>query len=413
MTVEHQLHLVGTETWSSGLNTPRKLKVLHVGKFYPPHMGGIETHLQALCRELQKTTDVRVLVASDDRRTEEDICDGVPVSRLANLCTLFATPLCLGMVQRIRRSDADIVHLHWPNPAAGLAYLASGHSGRLVVTYHSDVVRQRVLGALFEPFLHAVLRRASAIVVASPNYLASSPILAKHRERCVVVPYGIEVNSLDGCNPESVRQLRHQHGERVIVSVGRLVYYKGFEHLIRAMLRVDGRLLIIGEGPLRATLEKLAQSLGLSEKVVFLGKVDDLVPYYHAARIFALASVARSEAFGIVQIEAMASGLPVVNTALDSGVPFVSQNGVTGLTVMPGDAVGLGDALNLLLNDAALRQRFGQAARKRAAEEFCLQKMTARVLDIYDQVTNWHSNPVCHSLAPQTAISVDSLGRES
>ena len=390
------------------MNTERKLKILHVGKFYPPHMGGIETHLQALCGELRKTADVRVLVAGDDHRTSEDLCDGVPVSRLANLCTLAATPLCPGMVRRIRHSDADIVHLHWPNPAAFLAYLASGHSGRLVVTYHSDVVRQRVFGALFEPFLHAVLRRAAAILVGSPNYLASSAILAKHRERCVVVPFGIELSSFAECDPKSVSAIRQQHGERVILSVGRLVYYKGFEHLIRAMVRVDGRLLIIGEGPLRESLEKLAQSLGLSERVIFLGRVNDLVPYYHAAQVFALASVARSEAFGIVQIEAMAAGLPVVNTALDSGVPFVSQNGITGLTVAPGDADSLGDALNLLLNDDALRQRFGQAAQKRAAEEFSLAKMTARLLDVYDHAASAAASIVN---ALQDAIPADSLER--
>lgn len=395
---------------SHSLNAQRKLKILHIGKFYPPHMGGIETHLQALCGELRKTADVRVLVAGDGRKTREDTCDGVPVSRLANLCTLAATPLCPGLVQRIRRSDADIVHLHWPNPAAFLAYLASGRSGRLVVTYHSDVVRQRVFGALFEPFLHAVLRRAAAILVGSPNYLASSPTLAKHRERCVVVPFGIEVNSFAECDAKSVSAIRQQHGERIVLSVGRLVYYKGFEHLIRAMARVDGRLLIIGEGPLRASLEKLAQSLGLLGRVIFLGRVDDLVPYYHAAKIFALASVARSEAFGIVQIEAMAAGLPVVNTALDSGVPFVSQHGVTGLTVKPGDAASLGDALNLLLNDAALRQRFGQAARKRADEEFSLRKMTDTILNFYHAIV---AKPVVLSTPHSTSLAFACTGEQN
>lgn len=395
------------------MNSTRKLRVLHVGKFYPPHMGGIETHLQALCGELRKTADVGVLVASDDRRTKDDICDGVQVSRIATVCSLASAPLCPGMVLRIKRSEADIVHLHWPNPAAVLAYLASGHSGQLVISYHSDIVRQKILGTLFEPLLHAVLKRATAILVASPNYLETSPILAKHRERCVVVPYGIDVDSFAGPAPETVRELRQRHGDRIVISVGRLVYYKGFEHLIRAMVHVDGRLLIIGEGPLRKSLEKLVESLGFSGKVIFLGKVEDLVPYYHAARVFALASVARSEAFGIVQIEAMASGLPVVNTALDSGVPFVSLDGITGLTVRPGDAESLGTALNRLLDDAALGRRFGQAARKRALEQFSLAKMTERVLDIYDRAAKGHSRvTMCNSPVPQNAIAVDSLGSQ-
>src|SRR4051794_33879801 len=148
------------KTWRCLMKPQRKLKVLHVGKFYPPHMGGIETHLQALCGELCKTSDVRVLVASEDRENREELCEGVPVSRVATLATLASAPLCPKMVTRIRRSGADIVHIHLPNPIAVLAYLASGHKGKLVITYHSDTVKQKVLGALFEPLLHAALKRA-------------------------------------------------------------------------------------------------------------------------------------------------------------------------------------------------------------------------------------------------------------
>ena len=145
--------------------TPSKLRVLQVGKFYPPHMGGIETHLQGLCGALRHHADVRVIVSSEGPNTVEEIVDSVPVARLSTLLTAFSTSISPGMVSRIRHSGAELVHIHLPNPAAVLAYLASGHRGRLVVTYHSDTVKQKVLGRMFEPF-DQVGERDAAVLVA-------------------------------------------------------------------------------------------------------------------------------------------------------------------------------------------------------------------------------------------------------
>ena len=365
-----------------------KLSVLHVGKFYPPHMGGIETHLQALCGALRNHADVRVIVSSEDRNTVEEMVDSVPVARLSTLITAFSTSISPGMVSRIRNSGASLVHIHLPNPAAILAYLASGHRGPLVVTYHSDTVKQKVLGRMFEPFLNAALRKSAAIIATSPNYLATSPVLQAFRDRCHVIPYGIDTAQFEQCSPEAVRSVRERLGDRLVISVGRLVYYKGFDVLIRAMADVRGKLVIVGEGPLRSELQSLAARLGVTDKVVFAGEVNNagVMPYYHAADLFALASVARSEAFGIVQIEAMAAGLPVVNTSLDSGVPFVTLAGESGLTVPPGDAPALAAAINRLLDDQSLRQSLGQAGVRRARREFSLDTMLRRTLSLYEGV---------------------------
>ncbi len=365
-----------------------RLSILHVGKFYPPHMGGIETHLQALCGALRPHADVRVIVSSENRNTVEELVDAVPVARLSTLLTAFATSISPAMVARIRHSEADVVHIHLPNPAAVLAYLASGHRGRLVVTYHSDTVKQKVLGRMFEPLLHASLRKSAAIIATSPNYLATSPVLQKFRDRCHVIPYGIDSTQFERSDPDAVRAVRARFGDRLIISVGRLVYYKGFDVLIRAMAAVRGKLLIVGDGPLRQELESLAARLQVTDKVVFAGEIHNagVAPYYHAADLFALASVARSEAFGIVQIEAMAAGLPVVNTSLDSGVPFVSLDGQTGLTVPPSDPPALAAAINRLLDDQALRQSLGQAGVARAKQEFGLDTMLRRTLDLYQRV---------------------------
>jgi glycosyltransferase involved in cell wall biosynthesis len=368
----------------------RKLRVLQVGKFYPPHMGGIETHLQTLCSHLRESVDLRVVVANDGRLRVEETIDGVAVSRLPTMWTLASTPLCPTLVGQIRSSEADLVHLHLPNPAAVLAYLASGRRGPLVVTYHSDTVKQKVLGAAFEPFLHAGLRGSSAIIATSPDYVRTSPVLSRYRDQCHVIPYGIPVEQFEHADSTLVARLRQQFGDRLVISVGRLVYYKGFEYLIEAMNQVRGRLLIVGDGPLRAKLESQVTSLNLSDKVVFAGEIqnDAVVPYYHAADVFALASIARSEAFGIVQIEAMSAGLPVVNTSLDSGVPFVSVNEQTGLTVPPARPGALAEAINRLLDNPGLRRSFGAAARKRAREEFSVGTMTSRTLALYETLVN-------------------------
>jgi glycosyltransferase involved in cell wall biosynthesis len=368
-----------------GPSKTRRLRVLHVGKFYPPHMGGIETHLQALCGTLTEHVDLSVVVSSDDRRTVDQVVDGVRVARVGTLLNAFSTSISPAVVSRIRSADADLVHLHLPNPTAVLAYLASGHRGPLVITYHSDTVRQKVLGALFQPFLNSILGRSAAIITTSPNYLESSPVLRAFRDRCHVIPYGIDTTLYEHRDPEAVQQIRRQYGERLVISVGRLVYYKGFDRLLRAMVDVRGKLLIVGDGPLRGELQSLATQLGISNKVAFAGEIQNarMAPYYHASDLFALASVARSEAFGIVQIEAMAAGLPVVNTSLDSGVPYVSLHQETGLTVPPGDPTALAGAINRLLDDPALRETFGRAGARRAQEQFSLDSMQRRTLQLY------------------------------
>ena len=211
------------------------------------------------------------MVASDSRSRIEEVLGNVPVLRVPTWFTLASTPLCPSLAAQIRRCEADIIHIHWPNPMAVMSYLLSGHRGRLVVTYHSDVVRQKLLGVAFDPFLHALLRRSSAIITTSPGYAKSSPILSAYLDRCRVIPLGIDVSEFEQCDPAVVSELRREYGDRLILSVGRLVYYKGFEHLIRAMAQVRGTLLIIGKGPLRAELPGACEESGDRETRVSNG----------------------------------------------------------------------------------------------------------------------------------------------
>lgn len=364
------------------------VRVLHVGKFYPPYKGGIETHLEVLCGELKDVVDLDVLVSNTSRSNVDEVVDGVRVARAGTAFNLSTAPISPGMVARIRTARADIVHIHHPNPMALLAYFAAGSPGRLVVSYHSDIVRQRVGGAVLSPFVHLAMRRATAVVAATPNYVSSSPVLSRYRSRCHVIPYGIDVDRYAATDPEAVNRIRATYGPRIVLSVGRLIYYKGFEYLVPAMSRIDARLLVVGVGPLLPALERLAEEAGVADRVEFLGAVEDdeLAAYYQASDVFVLASVARSEAFGIVQLEAMASGVPVVNTRLDSGVPFVSLDGLTGITVEPGSSDDLASAVTQLLDDADRRARLGAAARVRARAEFSKEVMAERMLELYDRV---------------------------
>ncbi|HUX33552.1 MAG TPA: glycosyltransferase [Gemmatimonadaceae bacterium] len=363
-----------------------ELRVLQVGKFYPPDEGGMESHLEGLCRHLSPHARLEVLVASRSRQTTHETIDGVSVTRVGTVATIRSAPVCPELRWRIRQSDADVIHLHHPNPSAFLSYLVSGHRGRLIVTYHSDVVQQRLLNAVYEPIVRAVLARADAIIVSSQEYMDTSPMLERYRDRCVVIPMAIDPERFATADPEAVSAIRHAHGDRLVLAVGRLVYYKGLEFLVRAMGAVRGHALVIGQGPMRESLEAEARALGVSDRVTFLGHVPDPIPFYHAAQVFALPSHRRSEAFGIVQLEAMAAGLPVVNTRIPSGVPGVSVDGLTGITVSPGDPAALAAALNALLDDPGRARHLGDAGRRRVVERYSLEGMTQRTLALYTSV---------------------------
>ncbi len=370
------------------LTSGKRPSIVHVGKFYAPHVGGIETHLETLCPQLAKSMDVTVLVANDERGHQETSIDGVKVSREAIRFNLAGAPVCPSMVTKIRRAKPDIVHVHVPNPAAILAVMMSGYRGRLITTWHSDTVRQRRLAQMFAPIQRRYLSNCDAIIATSPNYVESSSDLSEFRDRCRVIPYGIEVDEIRRPDLHAVEAIRARYPGPLLLSVGRLVYYKGFEYLVQAMRQIAATLLIVGDGPLRESLERLAHTAGVAERVVFLGEMQprEVVPYYHACDIFVLASIARSEAFGIVQLEAMACGKPVVNTQLASGVPFASLNEVTGLTVEPCNDDAIAQAVNLLLADRELAGRFGAAASKRVDQEFSSATMLRRTLDLYREV---------------------------
>ncbi len=349
----------------------------------------METALRHLCEELSAQVEIHVLVANTSARTVTERVNGVPVTRVARWGQIASLPLCPALPRLVLRHRADIIHVHEPNPMATLAVLMASSSARVVVSFHSEVVRQRVLRRLYHPLLVRLLQRADRIVVATPQHL-SFPSLRPHQEKCVVIPFGIDVTPFhrNEATQRQARELRARFGPHVVLFVGRLVYYKGLEYAIEAMRHVPARLLIIGSGPQERLLRQRARALGLEERVVFLGQVphEALPAYYHACDLVVLPSTCESETFGIVQLEAMASGKPVISTQLPSGVAWVNEHGVTGLVVPPADASALAEALTCLLRDEALRHQMGEAARARVLAHFRRQQMARAVLALYEDV---------------------------
>jgi rhamnosyl/mannosyltransferase len=302
------------------------------------------------------------------------------------------------MPAELRRLAPDVVHLHFPNPTGDLAYLLSGWRAPVVMTYHADIAKPRPALWLYRHVFGRLERHVRRIIVSSEAFLRSSEALSRHREKCVVIPFGIdpEAFALRDREHEIVEGLAQKYGRPLALFLGVLRPYKGLQILLRAMTKVRGRLLIAGRGPHRGDLEALAQQLGVSDQITFLGEVSETERrrLLHACDVFVLPSVNRNESFGIAQLEAMVCGKPVISSDLPTGVRIVNQHERTGLLVPPGDPDALADALNRLLGDGRLRASLGQAARARVQQEFDREAMIERTLGVYDEVVGHRAEQV-------------------
>lgn len=372
------------------------MRVTMVNKYYPPHLGGIEFHMRDLATELAaRGVGVRAIVANEEPAVCTEFVDGVEVVRMARSFAYASTPVVPGMARALRRESVrggapDLFHLHFPYPWGELAWLRARVKQPTVLAYHSDIVRQKALLAAYSPILNRVLDRVDAVLASSPNMVEHSPFLSRIAGKCRVIPYGIRTELYDD-TPELLAraaELKTGHARPIVLFVGRLVYYKGPEVLMRAMADVDADAVVIGRGPLKPELQRIAAESGIEDRVTFLDPVGDrdLAAWYHAADVFCLPSVARSEAYGLVQLEAHASGTPTVSTTLTTSVPYVNADGLTGITVPPGDVSALAEALRTLVADESLRTRLGTQARERARAEFSIGRMVDRTLEVYAEL---------------------------
>jgi rhamnosyl/mannosyltransferase len=372
----------------------RELRICHLGKYYPPASGGIETHLQTLARaQAALGHHVQVLCMQHGPGPTVTEQDGpVSVTRFRPWLAAKKLEFSPDLLGVLRRTRADVLHMQVPNPTMILAVALAQPQIPLIITYQSDVVRQRILGALFRPAERFVYRRVRQVLPTSPPYAEGSSFLKPYRERVRVLPMGLDLEPYVSPAPDDCRaaeQLRLKYPGPIWLACGRLIYYKGLRNAVLALAHVPGTLLIVGDGPERAALEKEALRAGVAGRVVFIGDLPHrrIVPYYHAATAFWFPSNFKSEAFGLVQVEAMASACPVLNTSIaDSGVPWVSRHDESGLTVPVDDPQALASAARRILEEPGLRARLAEGGRLRAQRDFDHQVMARRSLEIYREV---------------------------
>lgn len=367
----------------------RQLKVLQINKLYYPHTGGIEKVVQQIAEGLKDKTDMKVLVCRERGLTISETVNGIFVKRAGSLGVLFSLPISLPFLWQLRKmsKDRDVLHFHMPFPLGDLGCLLSGYKGKVVVWWHSDVVRQKALMKFYRPIMDKFLQRADLIIVATKGHIDGSDYLPKYKDKCVIIPYGVDKDIEMKADEYICKRLPIMKKEVNILFVGRLVYYKGCEVLINAFRIVHGaKLTIIGGGELKETLQNQVNSEGMTDRVKFLGSVDEnqLSKAFEACDFFVLPSVVKSEAFGLVQIEAMAYGKPVINTSLPSGVPYVSIDHVTGLTVPPRDVSALAEAMQWMVDHEQERDEMGIKARERVKKYYQMEKMLDDLLKIYE-----------------------------
>ncbi|MFA0467067.1 glycosyltransferase [Vibrio breoganii] len=370
------------------------MKIVHLSKFYKPYSGGLESVVESIAEAGHGQTTV--LAVDVDALPSEEVINGVLVVRSKEQLSIASTPISLPYIfDSIKHAKGSILHVHLPNPLANIAiffaFLLRRDTSRVIVHWHSDIVKQKKLLKLYKPLQDWILRHAKAIIVTSQNYLEHSEQLRSFRDKCLVVPIGIDsINHK--VKTDLVSEIKDKYGNKKIVfSLGRHIYYKGFEYLINAAKSVDDAVFLIGgKGPDTKKYQSIISELGLDERVFLIGRVEDedLPSYYAAADVFCFPSVEKSEAFGVVQLEAMSVGTPVISTDIKgSGVPWVNKHGHSGVVCLPKDSLSLSEALNIVLSNDAYCNKLGLGALTRYQELFTKDKMNAKIRELYDRAT--------------------------
>lgn len=338
-----------------------------------------------MCRYQRHWAEVRALTCSRTPWTRQVERDGTPVTEVGEWGRLQSAPLAPLFPWYLRRCAADVVVVHVPNPTAELGWLLARPRGTLVVRYHSDVVRQAGAMRVYGPVQMQFLRRAAMILPTSAPYLATSPVLQAVRDRCRVVPLGIEPAAFATPDPARVAAVKARYGDRFVLFSGMHRYYKGLPWLVEAAAALKAPLVLAGEGPERAAAMRQAAALGVP--CHFPGALSDadLVAHLHACAVFAFPSVERSEAFGISIMEAHACGKPVVATRLGTGVEYINEDGKTGLNVPPQDPAALAAAINHLLEHPDAADAMGAYARARIARDFTAAQVARAEFALYEE----------------------------
>lgn len=374
--------------------------ILHLGKFSNEQVGGIETVVDTLLAGLSIDFKLFNLVANSSFKNKVIEQAGYIEYSAALAGIVARTPFCPSMPYHIKklyqRYQFSIVHLHLPNPMAHLASEVLPASVKRIISWHSDVVRQKKLLRIYQPFVNRLLKQASALIVPTPYLAEHSPQIRVARERNIIriIPYGIDFDCfLISQHHKKIDQIKSQYSEKFLIfALGRHVYYKGFCYLIEAMKQLPKNIILLlgGEGPLTSKLQLQVKISNLEKQVFFIGQInkEDLPAYYHACDLFCLPSIDQSEAFGIAQLEAMACAKPVVCCDVTQAASNLNQDGMTGFVVSPRCPNSLANAIRKLYQEPLLRLSLGRSAYHYAREKFTTQKMVGQVKNLYYEIIN-------------------------
>ncbi len=365
------------------------MRVLHLGKLCPPKEGGIELFTYDLLEYLNAKGIKADLLCFGDK-DEESEYNGFRYFSCKLKMKLNSALISFNFIKKFSDliSKYDIIHIHSPNPLAEMLSIFSVKS--TIIHWHSDIIRQKISYFFYKPFQQLLLKKAQRIICTSPQYLETSKQIQKFRNKAEVIPSGLNPKRLltQSDDPKIGEILPRVKGKKIILSIGRLVKYKGFEYLIEASkyINQDSVIIIVGDGDLRESLKEKINQLKNKDKVILIGRVENVANYLKLCDIFVLPSISRNEAFGLVLVEALYFGKPLVTTDVKgSGMSYVNKNGETGFVVPPRDPKSLADAINKILTDKTIYIKFSLNARKRF-KEFEISSIGKKIIKIYEEV---------------------------
>ena len=368
-----------------------KIRVLHVYRtYFPDSQGGLEEVIRQVCRNTAEFgVESRVFILSAQpvppviQREEAEVYRFHRSFEIAS-CGVSASALA-GFKQLVEW--ADVVHYHFPWPFADLLHLFGSVSKPSLLTYHSDIIRQKKLLWFYRPLMRAFLNRIDVIVPTSQNYFASSKVLGEYSEKVEVIPIGLNEDLYPEATNEELSAVRERVGEGFFLFVGVLRYYKGLHILLDALQGTSLKCVIAGAGPIETELKEQASRLGL-QNIQFLGHVNDTekVALFTLCRAVVFPSHLRSEAFGVTLLEGSMFGKPLISTEIGTGTTYINVDGETGIVVPPSDAKDLREAMLRLDRDEALAVRLGKAARTRHENLFTGRLMGERYAHLYNKL---------------------------
>lgn len=378
------------------------MRVLHFYKtYYPESVGGVERVIFELATHLpDHGVEVDVLSLAPQRMDRQIQLARHTAYKAREDLRIASTGFSLSVIHRFKElaKKADVIHYHFPWPFMDLVHILSGVDKPTVVTYHSDIIRQKRLLRIYRPLMYWFMSKVSRVVATSPNYLFTSKVLQKYRDKVEVIPLGVDKAGYPLATDGRKKHWKNIVGEKFFLFVGVLRYYKGLDTLLDALSVCEFPVVIVGAGPVEQELKAKASALGL-KSLIFVGQIfdEDKVALLELSYAIVFPSNLRSEAFGISLLEGAMYGKPLISCEIGTGTSFVNEHGVTGLVVMPGDKTSLSDAMSKLWNNPELAQQMGQAAEARYQQFFTADQMASSYADLYTRLLAEHSERPRHA----------------